>query len=61
MTNILVVEDDDTVRQAVARALRERGHAVAAAGTGLAALEHVIAQRPQVVLVDLGLPDVDGL
>jgi DNA-binding response OmpR family regulator len=61
MTSILVVEDDDAIRTAVTRGLRERGHAVAAVGTGLAGLEHVLHESPQVVLLDLGLPDIDGL
>jgi DNA-binding response OmpR family regulator len=61
MTSILVVEDDDAIRAAVVRGLRERGHAVAAVATGLAGLEHILHERPQVVLLDLGLPDVEGL
>ena len=61
MASILVVEDEDAIRIAVQRGLRERGHAVATAATGLAGLEHVLREHPQVVLLDLGLPDVDGL
>jgi DNA-binding response OmpR family regulator len=61
MTSILVVEDDDGIRAAVTRGLRERGHAVASVNTGFAGLEHVLRERPQVVLLDLGLPDIDGL
>ena len=61
MTSILVVEDDEAIRSAVRRGLTERGYAVATAGTGMAGLEQVLADRPQVVLLDLGLPDVDGL
>ena len=38
----------------------ERGHAVASAPTGLAGLEHAVGHRPDVVVLDLGLPDVDG-
>jgi len=61
MASILVVEDDDGIRGAVQRGLRERGFAVATAATGLAGLEHVLHEAPQVVLLDLGLPDVEGL
>jgi DNA-binding response OmpR family regulator len=61
MTAILVIEDDEPIRTALQRGLRERGHAVASVATGVAALEQVIAERPDVVLLDLGLPDVDGL
>ncbi|MBF4766930.1 response regulator transcription factor [Nocardioides agariphilus] len=61
MTSVLVVEDDDAIRTAVTRGLRERGHAVAAVASGLACLEHILREQPQVVLLDLGLPDVDGL
>ncbi|MEO5851518.1 MAG: response regulator transcription factor [Nocardioides sp.] len=61
MASILVVEDEDAIRVAVQRGLRDRGHAVATVATGLAALEHVLRDHPQVVLLDLGLPDVDGL
>ena len=61
MSSILVVEDDDAIREAVRRGLTDRGHAVLAAATGLAGLETVLADRPDVVLLDLGLPDVDGL
>jgi two-component system, OmpR family, KDP operon response regulator KdpE len=61
MTGILVVEDDEPIRTGLQRGLRERGYAVDSVATGVAALEHVIAERPEVVLLDLGLPDVDGL
>ncbi|TIC84462.1 response regulator transcription factor [Nocardioides sp. GY 10127] len=61
MTSILLVEDDEAIRTAVTRGLRERGLAVASAPTGLAGLEHVLREHPDVVLLDLGLPDVDGL
>ena len=61
MSGILVIEDDEPIRTALQRGLRDRGLAVASVATGVAALEHVIAERPDVVLLDLGLPDVDGL
>ena len=61
MTSILVVEDDEAIRTACRRGLTERGYAVATAATGLAGLEQVLGSAPEVVLLDLGLPDVDGL
>jgi len=61
MPSILVIEDDDAIRAAVRRGLSDRGYAVAVAPTGLAGLEQVLRDAPQVVLLDLGLPDVDGL
>lgn len=61
MASILVVEDDAAIRQSLHRGLRERGHAVASVDTGVAALESLLEQGPDVVLLDLGLPDVPGL
>ncbi len=61
MPSILVIEDDDAIRAAVVRGLSERGFAVAAAAKGMAGLELIVSERPGVVLLDLGLPDIDGL
>ena len=61
MTSILVVEDDDAIRAGLVRGLGQRGLAVASVGAGLPALEAVVKDRPDVVLLDLGLPDIDGL
>ncbi len=61
MTSILVVEDDEAIRTACRRSLDERGYAVATAATGLGGLELLLSTDPDVVLLDLGLPDVDGL
>jgi len=61
MVSILVVEDDPEIRRALVKGLTERGHAVESFGTGLPALERMLAQAPDVLLLDLGLPDIDGL
>ena len=61
MTSILVIEDDAAIRSAVHRGLAERGHAVSTAGTALAGLDLILQEKPEVVLLDLGLPDVEGL
>ena len=60
MAQLLVVEDDERIRTAVIRALRERGHAVSSAGTALSGLQAAVAERPDLVVLDLGLPDLDG-
>ncbi|MBL8931035.1 MAG: response regulator transcription factor [Kineosporiaceae bacterium] len=61
MAVILLVEDDAGIRSALTRALTERGHAVTWQPAGLPGLQAVIDERPDVVLLDLGLPDVDGV
>jgi two-component system, OmpR family, response regulator MprA len=58
---ILVVEDDRSVRDALDRALRAQGYEVATAGDGLAALDAVHRTDPDLVVLDLGLPGMDGL
>jgi DNA-binding response OmpR family regulator len=61
MTSILAIEDDPTIRAALERGLEERGHTVQTAATGVTGIEAVLGDRPDLVLLDLGLPDVDGL
>ncbi len=58
---VLVVEDDDETRRVVARELTARGYRVEEAADGRSALRRWEERRPDVVLLDLGLPDMDGL
>jgi two-component system KDP operon response regulator KdpE len=58
---ILVVEDDEETRRALVRALVVRGYRIVEAGDGRQAQRHWEARRPDLVLLDLGLPDIDGL
>ena len=60
MAQLLIVEDDERIRSALIRALRERGHAVSSAGTALEGLRQAVDDRPDLVVLDLGLPDLDG-
>ncbi len=60
MAHLLVIEDDKRIRTALIRALRDRGHAVTSAGTALAGLQQAVEDRPDLVVLDLGLPDLDG-
>ena len=60
MPQLLLVEDDPAIRSAMARALTERGHGVRSVPTGMAGLHAAVDDRPDLVVLDLGLPDVDG-
>ena len=60
MSQVLLVEDDAAIRIALTRSLHDHGHAVTSVGSGMPALTAAVEQRPDVVLLDLGLPDVDG-
>ncbi len=57
---VLVVEDHEDTAQIVSILLRQAGHEVEVAPSGAAALTAVAAHPPDVVLLDLGLPDMDG-
>jgi DNA-binding response OmpR family regulator len=60
VANVLVVEDEPAVRTAVIRYLTEASHSVRSVGTALEALREVAQRRPDVVVLDLGLPDLPG-
>jgi DNA-binding response OmpR family regulator len=60
MAMILLVEDDRIVAAAMTRALVEAGHAVRAVQRAADALRIVTDDRPDLVILDLGLPDIDG-
>ncbi|MFI7287147.1 response regulator transcription factor [Streptomyces anulatus] len=60
MASVLVVEDDQFVRSALIRHLSEASHTVRSVGTALEALREVAHFRFDVVILDLGLPDLDG-
>lgn len=58
--HVLLVEDDDSTRSLIASNLEAHGYQVREAGTGAEALRAWDAQRPDLVVLDLGLPDTDG-
>jgi DNA-binding response OmpR family regulator len=61
VATILLIEDDGSIRSAITRALTDLGHVVSTSNTGMSGLESAVDNPPDVVLLDLGLPDVDGL
>jgi DNA-binding response OmpR family regulator len=58
---ILLVEDDRSLAHALEIALHKQGYSVNAVGTGKAALHTIDTNLPDLVILDLGLPDLDGL
>ena len=56
----VVCDDATDLRDLVADLLRLRGHEVAVVGDGPAAIQLIVAERPDVALIDIGLPDMDG-
>jgi DNA-binding response OmpR family regulator len=60
VAQLLLVEDDAAIRGALIRTLTERGHAVTSMPTAMTALQHLLASPPDLILLDLGLPDVSG-
>ena len=58
---MLITDDDRAIREALSRALRLEGYEVFQAGNGAEAIEAVHAHRPDVVVLDLMMPTVDGL
>jgi len=58
--HVLVIEDNADARDMLSVSLELEGHRVEAAGDGLRGVEMAIAHRPDVVLVDIGLPGLDG-
>lgn len=60
MTRILVVEDNDLNRDVLSRRLTRQGYDVLAAANGQDGLDLARRERPDLVLLDLGMPEVDG-
>jgi len=61
MTRVLVVDDEPHLLRALVLNLSNRGYLVSSAASGTAALAHAEAVQPDIVVLDLGLPDIDGM
>jgi two-component system KDP operon response regulator KdpE len=60
MPSLLIIEDDQRIREALVRMLTQRGHEVRSVSRGMDGIRQVVEFGPDVVILDLGLPDVDG-
>ena len=60
MAKVMVVEDDVDLRGVLLRGLREEGFEAAGVGTGAELLDQFDDERPNILIVDIGLPDTDG-
>src|ERR1700752_5484171 len=60
MARVLIFEDDSYVRSAMVAELPHRSHAVRTAGTALDGIREVSNHPPELIVLDLGLPDLDG-
>jgi two-component system, OmpR family, KDP operon response regulator KdpE len=58
---VLIIEDEIEITRAVGAALREQNPAIVEAGGGRTGLEAIKSSRPDIIILDLGLPDLDGL
>src|SRR5699024_7695693 len=58
---ILVVEDDAPVRNLITTTLRAHDYRFITSGTGEGAVMEVASHNPDIILLDLGLPDIDGV
>jgi DNA-binding response OmpR family regulator len=60
VVHLLLVEDDEPIRRSLTRGLIEQGATVSAVGTAVEAMKALSAEQPDAVMLDLGLPDLDG-
>ena len=61
MARVLIVDDNDAIRESLADAMRDEGHAVEAAADGAQAVRAALARPPDVILLDLMMPVMDGV
>lgn len=60
MPAVVIIEDDQRIRELVTRVLSHNGYDVTGAATALDGLQQIVGSSPDVVVLDMGLPDLDG-
>ena len=61
MAKILVIEDDQRIRELVCEHLASEGHSVSSQSNGMDGLQKVTIENPELIVLDLGLPDLEGI
>ncbi len=60
MASVLLIEDDQRIRQSLAATLADMGHDLRSSATGLGGVQEAVESAPDVIVLDLGLPDLPG-
>ncbi len=60
MAKIIVIEDEPDLRQLIVDELEDAGHKTLEAGDGAIGLETILAENPDVIISDIGMPNMDG-
>jgi len=60
MASVVIIEDEQRIRELVSRVLADRGHDVESTATAIEGLQAVVRVSPDLVILDMGLPDLDG-
>ena len=58
---VLIIEDEDIIKNSLVEALSEEGYRVLTAENGESGLETILKEKPDLTLLDIGLPQMDGL
>ena len=61
MASVIIIEDEQRIRELAARALADNGHSVSTSANAMDGLHAVVGSSPDLVILDLGLPDLDGM
>ena len=59
--NIIIIEDEKNICSFIEHILEPQGYRVISANTGKEGLQYITSEHPDVILLDLGLPDMDGM
>src|SRR4051812_15945067 len=59
--SVLIIDDEESIRRSLSGALKDEGYRVSTAGSGKEGIETLKSDRPDVVLLDIWMPEMDGM